>query len=56
MGLIIKDVDFLFIYEVLNREMDSICLLGAYLERRGYSVAYLNTWDTMYNQLPEYRA
>ena len=31
MGLIIKDVDFLFIYEHRNREMDSICLLGAYL-------------------------
>ncbi len=56
MGLLIKNVDFLFIYEVKNREIDSICLLGAYLESRGYTVAYLNTWDTMYNMCPEYRA
>ena len=56
MGLLFKDVDFLFIYEVRNREIDSICLLGTYLESRGYTVAYLNTWDTMYNHNPEYRA
>ena len=40
---IVKDVDFLFIYEVRNREIDSVCLLGAYLETRGYRVGYINT-------------
>lgn len=55
-GFMIRDVDFLFIYEVRNREIDSVCLLGAYLESKGYSVAYLNTWDTMYHMNPEYRA
>ncbi len=29
MGIITRDVDFLFIYETRNREIDSICLLGA---------------------------
>ena len=56
MGLIIKDVDFLFVYEVRNRELDSICLLGAYLEKQGYKVAYINTWDSYFNRTPEYRA
>lgn len=55
-GLMIQDVDFLFIYEVRNREIDSICLLGAYLESKGFTVAYLNTWDTMFHMNPEYRA
>ena len=55
MGLIIKDVDFLFIYEHRNREMDSICLLGAYLESKGYRVGYVNTWDSMFHVHPEYR-
>ena len=33
-----RDVDFLFVYEVKNREMDSICLVGAYLEEKGYKL------------------
>ena len=53
---IVQDVDFLFIYEVRNREIDSICLLGAWLEEQGYTVAYINSWDTMYHWNPEYRA
>ena len=55
MGIITKDVDFLFIYETRNREIDSICLLGAYLEEKGYRVGYINTWDSMYHRHPEYR-
>ena len=55
MGIITRDVDFLFIYETRNREIDSICLLGAYLESRGYRVGYINTWDSMYHWHPEYR-
>lgn len=47
-----KKVDFLFVYEVRNREIDSICLLGAYLEIKGYTVAYINSWDSLYI-LPE---
>ena len=53
---IVEDVDFLFIYEVRPREIDSICLLGAWLETQGYKVGYINTWDTMYHWHPEYRA
>ena len=48
--------DILFTYEVRNRELDSICLLGAYLEKKGYRVGYINTWDSMYHWTPEYRA
>ena len=56
MAMIIRDVDFLFTYEVRNRELDSICLLGAYLEKRGYRVGYINTWDSIYHYTPEVRA
>ncbi len=52
---IVQDVDFLFIYEVRSREIDSICLLGAWLETQGYKVGYINTWDSMYHWHTEYR-
>ncbi len=55
MGYFVRDVDFLFIYESRARELDSICLLGAWLEKRGYRVGYINTWDSMYHWHPEYR-
>ena len=55
MGCLVKEVDFLFVYEVRNRELDSICLLGAWLEKKGYRVAYVNSWDNLYNFRPEYR-
>ena len=55
MGIITRDVDFLFIYESRNREIDSICLLGAYLENKGYRVGYINSWDSMFHWRPEYR-
>ena len=34
-----RKYDFLFLYEVKNRELESLCLLKYELERRGYSVA-----------------
>lgn len=50
-----KNVDFLFEYEVRNRELDSICLLGAYLETKGYRVGYVNSWDNLYHFQRSYR-
>ena len=55
MQRIVEDVDFLFIYEVKPRELDSVCLLGAWLENRGYRVGYINSWDTMFHWHTEYR-
>ena len=52
---IVENVDFLFIYEVKPRELDSVCLLGAWLENKGYKVGYINSWDTMYHWHTEYR-
>lgn len=43
----IEKVDFLFIYEIKPREIESISLLGYELKRRGYSVAYVNTWHCL---------
>ncbi len=37
--------DFVFIYEVKNRELESIILLKCELERRGYSVRLIETWE-----------
>lgn len=39
-----KNVDFLFVYEIRPRESESIVLLGYELKKRGFSVAYVNTW------------
>ena len=55
-GSAVKEVDFLFEYEGKNREFDSICLIGAYLESRGYTVGYVNTWNTLFHTPPEYQA
>lgn len=38
-----KNYDFLFVYEMKNREVESICLLKSELERRGYSVEIVET-------------
>jgi len=51
-----KKVDFLFIYEVKNRELENITLLAAELERRGYTTAFLNSWTCMYEPFPSYDA
>ena len=37
--------DFLFVYEIKNRELDSICLIRAELENRGYTVQFVETWQ-----------
>lgn len=43
-----RKADFVFVYEIKPRELESIALLGCELERRGYSVAYVNTWHSYY--------
>lgn len=42
-----REVDFVFVYEVKNRELQGIALIGYELLRRGYSVAYINTWHEL---------
>ena len=42
-----KKVDVLFLYETRVRELENICLLKYELERRGYTVAVLNTWNEL---------
>ena len=42
-----REVDFVFVYEVKNRELQGITLIGYELLRRGYSVAYINTWHEL---------
>lgn len=51
-----KKVDFLFIYEVRNRELENISLLAAELEKRGYTTAFINTWYAINNVIPDYDA
>lgn len=42
-----KYVDFLFVYEIRSREVENNALLGYELKRRGYSVAFVNTWHNI---------
>lgn len=42
-----REVDFVFVYEVKNRELQGIALIGYELLRRGYTVAYINTWHEL---------
>lgn len=42
-----REVDFVFVYEVKSRELQGIALIGYELLRRGYSVAYINTWHEL---------
>jgi len=51
-----KKTDFLFVYEVKNRELENITLLAAELERRGFSVAFLNTWACLDAPFEDYDA
>lgn len=37
--------DFLFVIEVKNREFESCCLICYELQRRGYKVKLISTWD-----------
>lgn len=41
--------DFLFVYEVKNRELENIILLKYELERRGYTVMLLETWKLIHH-------
>lgn len=43
-----KKTDFLFIFEVRNRELENICLLKYELEKRGFSVEVIETWQYVY--------
>jgi surface carbohydrate biosynthesis protein len=40
-----RKTDFLFVYEVKNRELENICLLKYELEKRGYSAELVETWE-----------
>lgn len=51
-----KPYDFVFIYETKNREFENICLLKCELERRGYTVALVETWRRMHYYRPRVRA
>ena len=51
-----KQVDFLFIYEVKNRELENISLLAAELENRGYTTAFLNSWRAINHPYESYDA
>lgn len=45
----LKKVDFLFVYENKNRELENICLLAHELRKRGYSVYMVETWHAIYH-------
>lgn len=51
-----KNVDFVFVYEVKNREIQGISLIGYELVKRGYSVGYVNTWHALHHDDVRYRA
>lgn len=51
-----QKVDFVFEYEVKPREFNSVCLLAAYLQSKGYSVAVLNSWQSLYQKPKAYDA
>lgn len=45
-----RKYDFVFIYEVKNRELENICLLRYELEKRGYKVAFVSFWDDYFKR------
>ena len=45
-----KKTDILIVYETKVRELESICLLKCELERRGLSVAIVNTWNEIFGE------
>ena len=51
-----KVYDFAFIYEIKNRELDNVLLLKCELERRGYSVALIETWEQTCHRDPAVKA
>lgn len=42
------EADFVFVYETKTREANGITLIGYELVKRGYSVAYVNTWHELH--------
>lgn len=46
----INKYDFLFIYEIKSREIESVCLLTQELEKRGYKVGIVNWWEPLVNE------
>lgn len=51
-----KNVDFVFVYEVKNREIQGISLIGYELVKRGYKVGYVNTWHALHHDDVRYNA
>lgn len=51
-----KYVDFVFEYEVKPRELNNLCLVAAYLKNKGYSVAFVNSWESLYHKPRAYCA
>lgn len=45
-----KEFDFVFVYEVKNRELENALLLKYELNRRGYSVALVETWESIFKR------
>ena len=42
--------DFVFLYEIKNRELESIMLLKYELIKRGYSVLIIETWNALFEK------
>lgn len=51
-----KNIDFLFVYEVKSRELENIVLLKYELEKRGYTIELINTWDYLDKKVPKFKA
>lgn len=51
-----KNVDFAFVYEVKNRELQGISLIGYELLNRGYTIGYVNTWHGLVHDDIKYNA
>lgn len=45
-----KKYDFVFVWEVKNRELENDCLIAYELERRGYKVGFIGTWDEQFKR------
>ena len=52
----LKNVDFLFVYDVKNREYDNLCLIAYELRRRGYTVGFQSFWYcTTHRRYPQFQ-
>ncbi len=50
--MIIKTYDFVILYELKNREFENVLLLKYELERRGYRVHIIETWEARFIKIP----